>query len=100
MQNMQHKEILRLATPARAVKRIPRQAASITLETLFARLKSLRPHTKRRRFLATALLACLPLIHVAALPALQTTRAAAAAQKADFDTIEGAFHDGLGTFAE
>ncbi len=95
---MQHKEMLRLATPARVVKRIPRQAAPVLLETLFARLKSLRPQTKSRRLLAAVWLACLPLGQAAALPALQATQATA--QKADFDTIEGAFHDGLGTFAE
>ncbi|HKQ08291.1 MAG TPA: hypothetical protein VJ464_24415 [Blastocatellia bacterium] len=48
--------------------------------------------------LAAVLLACLPLAQAAALPALQATQATA--RKADFDTIEGAFHDGLGTFAE
>jgi hypothetical protein len=60
-------------------------------------LKSLRAHFNLTRRLAALLFACLPLSPFVALP---QPAQAPAVTKSDFDSIEGVFHDGLGTFAE
>jgi hypothetical protein len=66
----------------------------------FVLFKSLRPHLKTAcRAAAALLLAGLsfnPPDGLARVTAAQAT----AAQKSQFETIEGVFHDGLGTFAE
>ena len=65
----------------------------------FALFKFLRAHLKTTHQFAALLLACLPLSQTVALPSPHSAQAPAA-QKSNFDSIEGVFHDGLGTFAE
>jgi hypothetical protein len=63
---------------------------------LFACFKSWRARLWLKCLLAALLLACLLLAPAGA----RSQGQAPAVQKSDFDTIEGTFHDGLGTFAE
>ena len=65
----------------------------------FALFKFLRAYLKTTRHCAALLLACLLLTQTEALPSRQSAQATAA-DKSNFDAIEGVFHDGLGTFAE
>src|SRR2546423_8839530 len=96
MQNLQHKEILRVSTLTRAVKRIERQDQGKQIRMRFVAFKSWRARLWPKCLLAALLLAGLPLAPAGA----RSQGQAPAIQKSDFDTIEGAFHDGLGTFAE
>jgi len=66
----------------------------------FVLFKALRDHLKTAGRVAAALLfAGLPLSQPYA-PTPVAAAQATAVQKSEFDTIEGVFHDGLGTFAE
>jgi hypothetical protein len=65
----------------------------------FVPLKPFCHHRKAACRVAALLLVCLPFSQAWALPSRQSAPAPAA-QKSDFDIIEGVFHDGLGTFAE
>src|SRR5436853_1362767 len=96
MQNLQHKEILRVSTLTRPVKRIERQDQGNQIRMRFVAFKSWRARLWPKCLLAALLLAVLPLAPAGA----RSQGQAPAIQKSDFDTIEGAFHDGLGTFAE